>query len=68
MARRKSGRLHMRMDPDNRRAFEQEARAQGLSLSAWFEALGVREVEERRRQRLLDVMYPQRATGGVLEA
>jgi hypothetical protein len=56
------------MDEDNRRAFEQEAREQGLSLSAWFEALGVREVEERRRQRLLDVMYPHRASGGVLEA
>jgi hypothetical protein len=61
MARRKAGRLHMRMDEDNRRAFEQEAREQGLSLSAWFEALGVREVEMRRRRRQLDVMYPQDA-------
>jgi hypothetical protein len=62
MARRKAGKLHMRMDEDNRRAFEREAREQAMSLSAWFEALGVREVEARRRARLLGQMYPQKGS------
>jgi hypothetical protein len=55
-----AGRLHMRTDEDNRRLWEAEARSLGMSLSMWIECVCNREAENRRRQRLLDQMYPQK--------
>jgi hypothetical protein len=57
--RRKTGDFHMRIDLTNRAFWEQEARREGMSLSAWFEALGNREVLARRQERRLEIMYPQ---------
>jgi hypothetical protein len=58
--KRKTGRLHTRVDEDNRRLWEREARAQGMSLSAWLEALANREVLYRQRRRAFEQSYPGR--------
>jgi predicted HicB family RNase H-like nuclease len=60
MARRKTGDFHMRVDPDNRALWDEEAKREGMSLASWLEALANREVLARRRERSLAVMYPQK--------
>jgi hypothetical protein len=49
MARRKTGDFHMRVDPENRAAWDACARQQGISLAMWFECLANREVLALRR-------------------
>ena len=63
MARRKTGDFHMRVDPDNRALWEREAQGQGISLAMWLECIANREIEARRRGRLLGQMYPQKRSG-----
>ena len=59
MARRKTGRYHMRTDPDNRKLWQTCAEERGMSLASWIEANCNLEVLRRERERQLAVMYPQ---------
>jgi hypothetical protein len=60
MARRKTGSYRMRVDPDNIREWRREAQRESMSLASWLEALANREVLDRRQERRLQVMYPQK--------
>lgn len=60
MARRKSADWHMRADPTNLALWRREAQREGMSLASWLEALANREVLDRRQERRLAVMYPQK--------
>jgi hypothetical protein len=60
MARRKSQDWHMRCDPDNLALWRLEAQREGMSLASWLEALANREVLDRRQERRLRLMYPQK--------
>lgn len=60
---RKTGRFHMRVDESNRAEWDKCARALDMSLAMWLECLANREVLARRRARLLNQMYPQKAAG-----
>ena len=60
LARRKAGRLHMRVDLDNRILWQECADEQDMSLSSWIEAVCNREVLARRQERRLAATYPQK--------
>lgn len=61
MARRKSGHFNQRVDPDNRKLWQACADEAGLPLATWMECVLNREVPARRRARLLETIYPNRA-------
>jgi hypothetical protein len=60
LARRKTGDLHCRADPDNKALWQACADELGVSLSMWIEVTLNRAVLDRRRERALQQMYPNR--------
>jgi hypothetical protein len=65
MARRKSGRLHMRVDVDDRALWQASADELDMSLSMWLECVANKEAEARQRERTLRTIYPQKYASGA---
>lgn len=60
MTSQKTARIEMRVIPEKKQQWEREARAQGVSLSAWLEHAADRVLAHRERYELGKRMYPNR--------
>jgi hypothetical protein len=64
--RRKSGRLHVRVDPIKRAEWQAVADALDMSLATFLECAADREVEKFRRFLQYRETYPQKDAGAFL--